>query len=322
VSIARALSLVFSWRSFLVRLLDIQLANFAWNDCVNKIFLPIFSPLRRIEIGSGFFMRARATIVVLVLIFTMPTLVSHGADLEDSTDMVRIPAGFFLMGSNDGPDDERPQHRLDLGAFSIDRTKVSQSQFAEFLNTFGPVGPKGEKYFDIDDNDARVHRRDGKWRADAGFENNPVVEASWYGAVAYCQWRGKRLPTEAEWEKAARGSDGRKYPWGNDAPDGARAHFRAGWNDFKPVGRLPKGASPFGMLDAAGNGWEWVSSAYLPYPYNANDGREDLTRDHVRVTRAGGQDAGADEITTTQRGRQVSRNPRGGHHNISFRCAR
>ncbi|HTF92218.1 MAG TPA: SUMF1/EgtB/PvdO family nonheme iron enzyme [Verrucomicrobiae bacterium] len=252
----------------------------------------------------------------------MPTLVSHGADSKDSADMVRIPAGLFLMGSNDGPDDERPQHRLDLGAFSIDRTKVTQSQFAEFLNAVGPVGSKGEKYFDIDDDDARVHRRDGKWRADTGFENHPVVEASWYGAVAYCQWRGKRLPTEAEWEKAARGTDGRKYPWGNDVPDSNRAHFRAGLNDFKPVGSLPKGASPFGMLDAAGNGWEWVSSAYLPYPYSANDGREDLTRDHVRVTRAGGQDTAPDEITATHRGRQVSRNPRGGHHNISFRCAR
>jgi iron(II)-dependent oxidoreductase len=260
--------------------------------------------------------------VVLVLMFIMPTRISQGGESKDSADMVRIPAGVFLMGSNDGPDDERPQHRLDIGAFSIDRTKITAFQFAEFLNAVGPVGPKGEKYFDIDDNDARVHRRNGKWRADAGFENNPMVEASWYGALAYCQWRGERLPTEAEWEKAARGSDGRKYPWGNAAPDPARAHFGAGWNDFKPVGSLPKGASPFGTLDAAGNGWEWVSSAYSPYPYNANDGREDLTRDDARVTRAGGQDAGADEITTTHRGRHVSRNPRGGHHNISFRCAR
>jgi iron(II)-dependent oxidoreductase len=252
----------------------------------------------------------------------LPTAVSMGADSTGAPEMVRVASGSFVMGSKDGPEDERPQHSVEVAAFSIDRTKVTNSQFAEFLNAVGPKSAKGETYFDVDDNDARVHRRDGRWQADAGFEYNPVVEASWYGALAYCQWRGKRLPTEAEWEKAARGTDGRKYPWGNEMPDSARAHFNAGWNDFRPVGSFPKGASPYGMLDGAGNGWEWVSSAYLPYPYKPGDGREDLTRDQVRVTRGGGQDARADELTTTHRGRQVSRNPRGGHHNISFRCAR
>lgn len=252
----------------------------------------------------------------------LPTARSMGADSKDAPEMVRVASGAFVMGSKDGPEDERPQHSVEVAAFSIDRTKVTNAQFAEFLNAVGPKGAKGENYFDIDDNDARVHRRDGKWQADAGFEHNPVVEASWYGALAYCHWRGKRLPTEAEWEKAARGTDGRKYPWGNESPDWVRAHFNAGWNDFRPVGSFPKGASPYGMLDGAGNGWEWVSSAYLPYPYNLTDGREDLSRAQVRVTRGGGQDARPDELTTTHRGRQVSRNPRGGHHNISFRCAR
>ena len=259
---------------------------------------------------------------LLTAMMLLRGIVALGADAKDLSDMARVPAGAFLMGSKDGPEDERPPHRVEVEAFFIDRTKVTNARFAEFLNTVVPVGPKGENYFDIDDTDARVHRRDGKWRADIGLENNPVVEASWYGAAAYCQWRGKRLTTEAEWEKAARGTDGRKYPWGNEAPDSARAHFGGGWNDFRPVGSFPKGASPFGMLDAAGNGWEWVSSAYLAYPYNPNDGREDLTRHQVRVTRGGGQDARPDELTTTHRGRQVSRNPRGGHHNIGFRCAR
>lgn len=256
-----------------------------------------------------------------VLLFPRFTI-ELGAHANDEIDMARVPAGPFSMGSQDGPEDERPQHLVETAAFSIDRTKVTNAQFAEFLNVVGPLGPKGEVYFDVDDSDARVHRHNGKWRADRGFENNPVVEASWYGALSYCQWRGKKLPTEAQWEKAARGSDGRKYPWGNEPPDSARAHFNGGWNDFRPVGSFAKGASPFGLLDAAGNGWEWVSSAYRPYPYNSNDGREDVTRDQVRVTRGGGQDSRRDELTTTHRGRHVSRNPRGGHHNISFRCAR
>src|SRR5687768_1448510 len=126
------------------------------------------------------------------------------AESKDLTEMVRVPAGSFLMGSNDGPEDERPQHQVTLGEFFIDRTPVTNAQFAQFLNAVGLNGPKGERYFDPDDSDARIHRQGGKWLADKGSENNPVVEASWTGAVAYCSWVGKRLPSEAEWEKAAR----------------------------------------------------------------------------------------------------------------------
>ena len=251
-----------------------------------------------------------------------PCAHSAATDAQELTAMIRVPAGWFLMGSDDGPDDERPRHKVDLAQFFIDRTKVTNAQFAAFLNALGPRGPRGENYFDIDDGDARIHLRDGRWRADRGHENHPVVEASWPGALAYCTWAGKRLPTEAEWEKAARGTDGRKFPWGNEPPDRTRAHFGRGWNDLRAVGGFPKGASPYGALDMAGNGWEWVSSAYKPYPYDANDGRENPTGDHVRGTRGGGHDSPPEDLTVTQRGRRVSRNPRGGHHNISFRCAR
>jgi iron(II)-dependent oxidoreductase len=226
------------------------------------------------------------------------------------------------MGSDDGPADERPAHRVELPAFSIDRTPVTNRQFARFLDAVGPKGPRGEAYYDVDDGDARIHRRGGAWRADPGAEDHPVVEASWYGARAYCAWAGRRLPTEAEWEKAARGTDGRRHPWGNEPPDATRAHFDGGWNDLRPVGRLPRGASPYGVLDMAGNGWEWVSSAYRPYPYVATDGREDPDRDEARGTRGGGHDSRPAELTTTHRGRHVSRGFRAGHHNITFRCAR
>src|SRR3972149_2545644 len=187
----------------------------------------------------------------------MPLAVSLGENIA-ATEVVQIPAGGFLMGSNDGPQDERPQHKVQLAAYWIDPTPVTNAQFAQFLNAIGPQGPQGERYYDIDDNDARVRRRDGKWLADSGSENYPVVEASWYGALAYCRWLGKRLPMEAEWGKAARGTDGRKYPWGNEPPDKTRAHFGAGWNDLRPVDAFPNGASPYGVLAMAGNGWGWV----------------------------------------------------------------
>ncbi|HWP60621.1 MAG TPA: SUMF1/EgtB/PvdO family nonheme iron enzyme [Candidatus Acidoferrales bacterium] len=237
-------------------------------------------------------------------------------------EMIAIPAGVFTMGSDDGPADERPAHRVELAAFSIDRLPVTNGQFASFLNQAGPTSSHGERLFDADDRDARIHRKDGTWMADKGYERHPVVEVSWTGARAYCAWAKKRLPSEAEWEKAARGADARKYPWGNEAPDRTRAQFNAPYNETVPVDAFPKGASPYGVLDMAGNAWEWVSSAYLPYPYNASDGREDLKPGPVRGTRGGGHDSPAEELTTTHRGRNLSRNPRSGHHNIGFRCAR
>jgi len=249
-------------------------------------------------------------------------LLSESAEAQSpALKMIEIPAGPFVMGSDSGPVDERPAYTIILGTFAIDRLPVTNAQFAEFLNSAGLTGPRGEKLFDHDDPDARIHRRESRWIADNGAERHPVVEASWDGASAYCAWRNARLPTEAEWEKAARGRDGRRFPWGNEAPDISRARFGAGWHDTAPVDAHPAGASPYGVLDMAGNAWEWVSSAYQPYPYRADDGREDLTPGPIRATRGGGQDSSADEITTTQRGRKLSRNPAAGHHNIGFRCA-
>jgi len=251
--------------------------------------------------------------------FTLAAACAHNVQAQE---MVVVPAGDFTMGRDDGPQDERPAHRLMLPAFQIDRLPVTNAQFAEFLNARGHSSPAGERYYDHDDGDARIHAVNGSYSADRGFEHHPAVEPSWLGAREYCAWRGKRLPTEAEWEKAARGVDQRRYPWGNDAPTPARAQFAARFNETAAVEQFSAGASPFGVLGMAGNAWHWVSSAYRPYPYRADDGREDPTPGPVRATRGGGHDSPAAEITTTQRGRNLSRNPRAGHHNISFRCAK
>jgi len=159
-----------------------------------------------------------------------------------------------------------------------------------FLDAVGTESSRGEEYFDSGDDDARMPRRNRRWLADRGHENRPVVQVSWFGAAAFCSAVGKRLPTEAEWERAARGVEGRKIPWGNEAPDATN------------------GATPEGVFDLAGNGWESGSSAYRPYPYNAVDGREDLSESQARVTRGGGQDSPADQLTATHRGQHVSRN--------------
>ena len=155
------------------------------------------------------------------------------------SEMVLIPAGPFTMGSTEGPEDERPAHEVTLSAYSIDRFPVTNAQFAEFLNLqLSKAGPAARLY-DVDDPDARIHRRGERWVADKGYENHPAVEVTWAGAVAYCAVRGKRLPTEAEWEKAARGTDARRYPWGTEAPDRRRAQFAAAGTKLQPSMRFP-----------------------------------------------------------------------------------
>jgi formylglycine-generating enzyme required for sulfatase activity len=242
--------------------------------------------------------------------------------------MIPIPAGPFTMGNDNGPEDERPAHSVTLAAFEIDKFPVTNADFAQFLNAKGLKTLRGERRYDDDDNDARIHLVELKntqirqWQAHLGFERHPVVEASWVGARDYCAWLGKQLPTEAQWEKAARGTDTRPYPWGAEAPTLKRARFASGYNQTANIDAFPEGISPYGVWDMAGNAWEWVSSAYRPYPYRADDGREILDAGPVRGTRGGGHDSPATEITTNQRGRTLSRAPQAGHHNIGFRCAR
>jgi formylglycine-generating enzyme required for sulfatase activity len=247
-----------------------------------------------------------------------------GADARAAeSDMVRLAGGNFTMGSERGLADERPAHPMAVKPCWIDRRPVTNAEFAAFLQKLGSTtNASGQHLFDWDDGDAQIHRVNGRWRADPGFEQHPVVEATWYGARDYCRAEGKRLPTEAEREFAARGREGRSYPWGEARPDTTRARFNAGWGKTMPVGSLPAGATPEGILDLAGNVHEWTSSIALPYPYRGDDSREDSDKVADRVTRGGAADTGPDTLRASWRGASVSRRATAGHHNIGFRCAK
>lgn len=227
------------------------------------------------------------------------------------------------MGRNDGPGDERPAHSVVLKPFWIDRRPVTNEEFAAFLDTVGGIlNQRGQRLFDDDDPDARLGKSQGRWQAHRGFEQHPAVEMSWYGARDYCRAQGKRLPTEAEWEYAARGTEDRTYPWGQERPDASRARYGTGYGRTVPAGSLIRGATPDGVLDLAGNVHQWTSSIAQPYPYRVDNGREDADRVADRVTRGGAADTGPETLRTTWRGASVSRRATAGHHNIGFRCAK
>ncbi|MCW3054373.1 MAG: hypothetical protein JWN14_3543, partial [Chthonomonadales bacterium] len=179
-----------------------------------------------------------------------PTIV--GAKLKknakDGAEMVFIPAGEFTMGSNDGAANERPAHKVMLDAYYIYRTPVTAAQYLKFCDETGHKKPDAPKF------NPTWSKRD-----------DPIVNVSYNDALAYCAWAGVKLPTEAQWEKAARGTDGRKYPWGDEFDrsklwSSTRKEADAGGT--KPVGSFPSGASPFGVLDMAGNVYQWCSDWY------------------------------------------------------------
>ena len=168
------------------------------------------------------------------------------------TPMVDIPAGEFAMGSDGGQalEDERPMHRVWIDSFSMDAHEVTTAQYASFLAGTNRPAPWQWNTVDLS-----LHH------------DRPIIGVDWSDGDAYCQWRGKRLPTEAEWEKSARGTDGRLYPWGNQTPTNARANFALGARFsysqvLMPVQSYEQGVSAYGLYQMAGNVWEWVQDWY------------------------------------------------------------
>ncbi|RMH62717.1 MAG: formylglycine-generating enzyme family protein [Zetaproteobacteria bacterium] len=178
------------------------------------------------------------------------------AQWQELARMIEVPAGVFWMGTDDPKSNaaNRPKHRVYVKAFRIDKYPVTQAQYARFVAAKHYRPPLNWK-------DGKIPR---------GMAMHPVTMVSWYNARDYCAWAGKRLPTEAEWEKAARGTDGRRWPWGNALrPENLNTYYRVGHTT--PVNAYPNGASPYGVMDMAGNVQEWVADEFAPYPGSPGD---------------------------------------------------
>jgi formylglycine-generating enzyme required for sulfatase activity len=183
---------------------------------------------------------------------------------KDDMPLVHVPAGEFLMGSTDqdpGADsDEKPQHSVFLDAFWIGQTEVTNAMFAAFLNEMGNQVEENAVWYNAAASEAPiVQSQEGEWRPRPGLEDHPVTFVTWYAASAYCTWAGGRLPSEAEWEKAARGADGRIFPWGDEIDCSQANYLDCQAAGALPAGSYPAGASPYNALDMTGNVWEWVA---------------------------------------------------------------
>ena len=227
--------------------------------------------------------------------------------------MVWIPGGTFQMGSaSGGEDDERPAHAVTLSGYYMDRTEVTVSAYGACVSAGRCRTPLSGTFY--------------TW-GEAGKERHPVNGVSWDDAVAYCGWRGARLPTEAEWEYAARGSDGRTYPWGNGAPTNSRLQWSgdcggtACAGGTTPVGTHSAGRSPFGLEDMAGNVWEWVSDWKGGYPSGAVRDPSGATSGQYRVLRGGSWESGFAAWGVRSASRWATA---ASHRNfgVGFRCAR
>ena len=225
----------------------------------------------------------------------------------DGMPQVYVAEGIFIMGSNDDPQaKEFPAHGVHLDAFWMDKFEVSNAMYTKCVDAGVCLPPV-----------LRLNPFYGKW----AYRSLPVVYTNWYAAEAYCAWAGRRLPTEAEWEKAARGTDERRYTWGEDRPNPRLANFEESlMGEMLPVFRYPLGASPYGVLNMAGNVREWVADWYAK-DYYANSPKVNPSgpaSGFERSLRGGAYDANADSITTINRFRHE---PDSAGLSRGFRCA-
>ena len=259
----------------------------------------------------------------IVLVAAPAVTVAQGLEKEvkgkDGAPMVLIPEGSFPMGvphgDRDGGRDEYPRHDVFVNDFYIDKFELTNSRYLEFVKATNHRVPQNPK------NATR-----NLWEGDTITESladRPVVNVDWADAQAYCQWAGKRLPTEAEWEKAAKGTADRRFPWGNVEPTNKHLNFNQQWIGEKtlmPVGSYELGKSPFGVYDMAGNVWEWVNDWYDAKYYEKSPaknptGPETGTK---RVLRGSGWQ---NETPTVRIFTRVDSDPTIRNESTGFRCA-
>jgi len=233
---------------------------------------------------------------------------------KDGAPMVLVQAGEFVMGTERAG--EEPPHRVYLETYYIDRYEVTNAHYLEFVQATRHRAP--QHYID-----PRYDLWEGT-SVSSGALDKPVVNVDWYDADAYCRWAGKRLPTEAEWEKAARGTDGRIYPWGNDPPSSERLNFARRWEGPKtllPAGSFEASGSPYGAQGMAGNVSEWVSDWYEAGYYRIAPQRNPLgpAGGTAKVLRGGSWTNYADTVRATSRNAD---DPEMRNSDVGFRCAR
>jgi len=262
-------------------------------------------------------------LVVLALAVTAAVITKKEATKVKvpKDDMVRIAAGSFMMGCNEAVDsdcsgDEKPSHEVTLNGYWIDRHEVTVEEYARCLDAGACVGEHHKTKSD----DGSCNHGHGN-RVD-----HPMNCVDWHGADAYCRWAGKRLPTEAEWERAARGTDGRKYPWGNEGANCEYAvmddgGYGCGRDSTWPVCSKEKGNSPDGLCDMAGNVWEWVSDWYGDGYYAISPSKDPQGPETAaaRVLRGGSWFFYSGLVRASDRGRGV---PGGRYDDVGFRCVR
>jgi len=228
----------------------------------------------------------------------------------DGMAMVYVPEGNFSMGSDNGNADEQPVHPVYLDAFRIDKTEVTNVMYGQCVKTGDCQMPSSLK-----------STLRSSYFYNPQYANYPVIYVNWYDAHDYCLWAGARLPSEAEWEKAARGTDGRVYPWGNDSPNKSLLNYNHYVGDTTAVGSYPSGVSPYGALDMAGNVWEWVNDSFDAnyYSQSPTSNPPGPASSSLRVLRGGTWDMSGNGIRSAYRGWNGAWNA---FYYFGFRCAR
>jgi formylglycine-generating enzyme required for sulfatase activity len=221
-----------------------------------------------------------------------PTSLPNEITDAKGVQMMLVPAGEFTMGSDNGDTDETPVHEPYLDAFYMDKYEVTNSLYRSCVDASACEPPKSVKYVD-----------NRSYYDNPEFDTYPVTYLTWYMAETYCSWRGAKLPTEAQWEKAARGTDGRTYPWGEDIDcDHTNYDFYC-TRDISEVGKYESGQSPFGIHDLAGNVWEWVADWYSESSYQNSTGSNPLGPDNgkYKVLRGGAWNDDEKRVSTSYR---------------------